>query len=1090
MDTMYDPPSGIVDGGSKKNKNIMQYKYDESSGRVRRVSQQERERVCGIKKKYLYLGTGFFILMGVLAGVLVAFHVDIPVDQGAPAAVSTYKLCKTDKDCLGDLECFLSDDVIEDESERAKEYHGQCLKPTETIRHCKKSTDCTKGYVCTIDNENFRGMCAKQPAMEETPSMNIDFVQKLSSNPERRRLGASGQVCCNAYIASCLACSNGQSVEEYCAENMHGDVPGCPEHHHHHHDHEEGKVTKTIEEKIHHHHDHRLNVHEEHHDHDHTETVKTHSNGIVSKEKQRWKSEGIMHPYNPSGDHDDGVCGAAKKPRQFLDENGNKVKHSNGRRLASIGSQCAYHQCDIPENRDKFLNVKLTSKIPVEYYVVTDENGNYPSRRVEADFADSIDLLNQKYGPMGLEFNGEIKGIKNNDLFMMNVGAIDSWKSKLEGTMVQDILIEKGFNAQKTLFPVKPLSVMKGKYDWQYLRTGDTLQIHRSVEKGFAADELMEEGLIETKAADEMKKDESKHGKRSRMLRQATYGYDQPRTYNRERHSYNGPASSSYGNQRRQYYQPRPYNRRSHPYWGPAPRQRRPSYGSRYSRRSRQYRKIIKSYKKDKLRLKHKLTRMFIKLFLDERKEKETTVEEPEEATTTTTVLEKEASPPAVGNTDANSDTFSDAFTIYVYKCTTCKIVEELCPIVSSETPTCEVVDKVEKTFAELENSAYEFKPQGTGWYAIQLDFSKSGPTTEQKVLQLNVKMDGSYMSTEDIFEKMGTRKKETNALQFYIFNVAVDKYLGWAFPPAHATDLELGTVVINNYRLTKGSSTLPHELGHSLGLWHTFHGTHEQGVYDENGDVVFDGETKEQVKKRNNQFEQLLKKKTKVGNLKKARALAAKGFKNLKNEMKENPLEFIADQGSCPVCVESPGAPDSYRDRVGDFCSDTRPIPKQFQCENPSSDGICGSNWGETPYNNIMSYGKDTCREVFTAQQKARMLCYIHTVPKLAKMMNLKVVENVGAFTSSESALDVAAFDALVDDIDEVGHPFGSDEGRSVERSGKKNVAKAFPNHWGQPPLMQTRDLVKLPKEYGYGSSTLKHWIMKNMEKDGNPIV
>ena len=80
----------------------------------------------------------------------------------------------------------------------------------------------------------------------------------------------------------------------------------------------------------------------------------------------------------------------------------------------------------------------------MEYYVVTDENGNYPSRRVEADFADSIDLLNQKYGPMGLEFNGEIKGIKNNDLFMMNVGAIDSWKSKLEGTMVQDILIEKG----------------------------------------------------------------------------------------------------------------------------------------------------------------------------------------------------------------------------------------------------------------------------------------------------------------------------------------------------------------------------------------------------------------------------------------------------------------------------------------------------------------------------------------------------------------------------------------------------------------------------------------------------------------------
>ena len=43
----------------------------------------------------------------------------------------------------------------------------------------------------------------------------------------------------------------------------------------------------------------------------------------------------------------------------------------------------------------------------------------------------------------------------------------------------------------------------------------------------------------------------------------------------------------------------------------------------------------------------------------------------------------------------------------------------------------------------------------------------------------------------------------------------------------------------------------------------------------------------------------------------------------------------------------------------------------------------------------------------------------------------------------------------------------------------------KAYPKHWGNPPLRQTRDYWKLPEPFGYGSSTLFKWIRKNQEKE-----
>ena len=36
----------------------------------------------------------------------------------------------------------------------------------------------------------------------------------------------------------------------------------------------------------------------------------------------------------------------------------------------------------------------------------------------------------------------------------------------------------------------------------------------------------------------------------------------------------------------------------------------------------------------------------------------------------------------------------------------------------------------------------------------------------------------------------------------------------------------------------------------------------------------------------------------------------------------------------------------------------------------------------------------------------------------------------------------------------------------------------KPYPVSWGKPPEIQTKDYVPLPHGFGYGSSTLLHWI------------
>ena len=36
------------------------------------------------------------------------------------------------------------------------------------------------------------------------------------------------RVCCLAGIAKCLACTTGQSIEEFCSDDANKDVVGCP----------------------------------------------------------------------------------------------------------------------------------------------------------------------------------------------------------------------------------------------------------------------------------------------------------------------------------------------------------------------------------------------------------------------------------------------------------------------------------------------------------------------------------------------------------------------------------------------------------------------------------------------------------------------------------------------------------------------------------------------------------------------------------------------------------------------------------------------------------------------------------------------
>lgn len=110
---------------------------------------------------------------------------------------------------------------------------------------------------------------------------------------------------------------------------------------------------------------------------------------------------------------------------------------------------------------------------------------------------------------------------------------------------------------------------------------------------------------------------------------------------------------------------------------------------------------------------------------------------------------------------------------------------------------------------------------------------------------------------------------------------------------------------------------------------------------------------------------------------------VVAKGQTTLSHELGHGfglPHTFagISEVTACSACYESTAS-----DLVGDFCADTPPVIKNWDCISPlpatgSNVDTCGSrtSWNPNPYTNIMSYG--TCRTSFTTCQQRRARCYL----------------------------------------------------------------------------------------------------------------
>eukprot|EP00019_Armaparvus_languidus_P002440 CAMPEP_0168589664 /NCGR_PEP_ID=MMETSP0420-20121227/6134_1 /TAXON_ID=498008 /ORGANISM="Pessonella sp." /LENGTH=320 /DNA_ID=CAMNT_0008625229 /DNA_START=169 /DNA_END=1131 /DNA_ORIENTATION=- len=144
------------------------------------------------------------------------------------------------------------------------------------------------------------------------------------------------------------------------------------------------------------------------------------------------------------------------------------------------------------------------------------------------------------------------------------------------------------------------------------------------------------------------------------------------------------------------------------------------------------------------------------------------------------------------------------------------------------------------------------------------------------------------------------------------------------------------GGLWMNQLAMSPDDSTLIHEFGHCVGLWHVFHGVDE------------------------------------VQNC--------------------QPDSNVCGRTCCEYPHELHETTSAHSNSVGDLCSDTSAAPRHWKCGQPDGVSCTDDKWteyGPTDYENYMGYSMhnavtgatEHCQDRFSAQQQRRVACYLDTV-------------------------------------------------------------------------------------------------------------